>query len=136
MKPETQCLHAGTTPDPPTNSRAIPVHRTSFYGFNDTEHSASLFALRELSNIDPRLMNPAYDLLEQRIAVLEGGLAGLAHASGTAAVFNSINTICRAGDEPERFSARMQSAQVTGFGTSSGTARNERVHPVCSGWEH
>lgn len=99
MKLETQCLHAGTAPDPSTNSRAIPVHRTSSYVFNDTEHAANLFALRELGNIYSRLMNPTHDALEQRLAALEGGAAGLAHASGTSAIFNSINTICRSGDE-------------------------------------
>ncbi len=99
MKLETQCLPAGTAPDPSTNSRAIPVHRTSSYVFNDTDHAANLFALRELGNIYTRLMNPTHDALEQRVAALEGGAAGLAHASGTAAIFNSINTICKAGDE-------------------------------------
>ncbi len=99
MKLETQCLHAGTSPDPSTNSRAIPIHRTSSYVFNDTEHAANLFALKELGNIYSRLMNPTHDALEQRVAAMEGGAAGLAHASGTAAIFNSINTICRSGDE-------------------------------------
>ncbi len=99
MKLETQCLHAGTEPDPSTNSRAIPVHRTSSFVFDDTEHAADLFGLRKLGNIYTRLMNPTHDALEQRIAALEGGAAGLAHASGTAAIFNSINTICKAGDE-------------------------------------
>ena len=99
MKLETMCLHAGTEPDPTTNSRAIPVHRTSSYVFNSTEHAANLFGLKELGNIYSRLMNPTHDALEQRMAALEGGAAGLAHGSGTAAIFNSINTICRAGDE-------------------------------------
>ena len=99
MKLETQCVHAGTHPDPTTNSRAIPVYRTSSYVFNDTEHAANLFALRELGNIYSRIMNPTQDALEQRVAALEGGAAGLALASGTAAVFNSINNICRSGDE-------------------------------------
>ena len=99
MKLETQCLHAGTAPDPTTNSRAIPVHRTSSYVFNDTEHAANLFGLKELGNIYTRLMNPTQDALEQRVAALEGGAAALAHASGTAAIFNAVNNICRAGDE-------------------------------------
>lgn len=99
MKLETQCLHAGTTPDPSTNSRAIAVHRTSSYVFDDTGHAARLFALQELGNIYSRIMNPTQDALEQRMAALEGGAAGLAHASGTSAIFNSINTICRSGDE-------------------------------------
>ncbi len=99
MKLETQCLHAGTAPDPSTNSRAMAIHRTSSYVFNDTEHAANLFGLRELGNIYTRLMNPTQDALEQRVAALEGGAAGLALASGTAAIFNSINNICKAGDE-------------------------------------
>jgi len=99
MKLETQCLHAGTEPDPTTNSRAIPVHRTTSYVFNDTEHAANLFALKELGNIYTRLMNPTHDALEQRVAALEGGAAALAHASGTAAIFNAINNLARNGDE-------------------------------------
>ncbi len=99
MKLETQCLHAGTQPDPVTNARAIPIYRTSSYVFKSTEHAANLFALRELGNIYTRLMNPTQDALEQRVAALEGGAAALAHASGTAAIFNSISNICRAGDE-------------------------------------
>ncbi len=99
MKIETQCLHAGTAPDPSTNSRGMPIHRTSSYVFKDTEHAANLFGLRELGNIYTRLMNPTQDALEQRVAALEGGAAGLALASGTAAIFNSINNICKAGDE-------------------------------------
>ena len=91
MKIETQCLHAGTAPDPSTNSRGMPIHRTASYVFKDTEHAANLFGLRELGNIYTRLMNPTQDALEQRVAALEGGAAGLALASGTAAIFNSIN---------------------------------------------
>ena len=83
-------------PDPSTNARAIPIHRTSSYVFNDTEHASSLFARRELVNIDSRLMNPTHDALEQRIVALEVVAAGLAHSSGTSAVFNSINTVCQA----------------------------------------
>ena len=99
MKLETQCLHAGTAPDPSTNARAMPIHRTTAFVFKDTEHAANLFGLRELGNIYTRLTNPTQDALEQRVAALEGGAAGLALASGTAAIFNSINNICKAGDE-------------------------------------
>ncbi len=99
MKLETQCLHAGANPDPSTNSRALPVYRTAAYVFDSTEHAANLFGLRELGNIYTRLMNPTQDALEQRVAAIEGAAAGLAHASGTAAIFNSINNICQAGDE-------------------------------------
>ncbi len=99
MKLETQCLHAGAQPDPATNSRALPVYRTAAYVFNSTEHAANLFGLHELGNIYSRLMNPTQDALEQRVAAIEGAAAGLAHASGTAAIFNAINNICQAGDE-------------------------------------
>ncbi len=99
MKLETQCLHEGAAPDPSTNSRAMPIHRTASYVFRDTEHAANLFGLKELGNIYTRLMNPTQDALEQRVAALEGGAAALALASGTAATFNAINNICQAGDE-------------------------------------
>ena len=96
---ETLCLHAGASPDPVTNSRALPVHRTTAFVFDSTEHAANLFGLKELGNIYSRIMNPTQDALEQRVAAIEGAAAGLAHASGTAAVFNAINNIARAGDE-------------------------------------
>lgn len=96
---ETLALHAGQKPDPGTNALAVPVHRTSSYVFRDTEHAANLFSLKELGNIYTRLMNPTQDVLEKRITALEGGAAALAHASGTAAIFNSIINICSAGDE-------------------------------------
>ncbi|UCG71313.1 MAG: aminotransferase class I/II-fold pyridoxal phosphate-dependent enzyme [Chromatiales bacterium] len=99
MKLETLCLHAGASPDPVTKSRALPIHRTTAYVFDDTEHAAKLFGLQELGNIYSRIMNPTQDALEQRVAAMEGAAAGLAHASGTAAIFNSINNIARAGDE-------------------------------------
>jgi O-acetylhomoserine (thiol)-lyase len=96
---ETQCLHAGQQPDPTTTARGVPVHRTSSYVFNSTEHAANLFALKEMGNIYTRIMNPTQDVLEQRIAALEGGAAALALASGTSAVYYSIINICQAGDE-------------------------------------
>jgi O-acetylhomoserine (thiol)-lyase len=96
---ETKCLHAGQAPDPTTLSRAVPVYRTSSYTFRDTEHAANLFALKELGNIYTRLMNPTQDVLEKRIAAMEGGAAALALASGTSAIFYSIINICQAGDE-------------------------------------
>jgi O-acetylhomoserine (thiol)-lyase len=96
---ETQCLHAGQQPDPATTARGVPVHRTSSYVFNNTEHAANLFALREPGNIYSRIMNPTQDVLEQRVAALEGGAAALALSSGTSAVYYSIINICEAGDE-------------------------------------
>jgi len=99
VKLETLCLHAGASPDPVTKSRALPIYRTAAYVFDDTEHAAKLFGLQELGNIYSRIMNPTQDALEQRVAALEGAAAGLAHASGTAAIFNAINNIARTGDE-------------------------------------
>ncbi len=96
---ETLCVHAGQKPDPTTTSRGVPVHRTSSYVFKSTEHAADLFALKELGNIYTRLMNPTQDVLEQRIAALEGGAAALALSSGTSAIYYSIINICSAGDE-------------------------------------
>ena len=96
---ETLCLHAGQQPDVTTTARGLPVHRTSSYVFKSTEHAANLFALKELGNIYTRIMNPTQDVLEQRVAALEGGAAALALASGTSAVYYSIINICSAGDE-------------------------------------
>lgn len=95
---ETLALHAGNYVDE-TKSRAIPVHRTSSYLFNNTEHAANLFALKELGNIYTRLMNPTQDVLEKRMAALEGGAASLAIASGTSAIFYTVINICAHGDE-------------------------------------
>lgn len=95
----TKCLHAGQVPDPTTMARAVPIYRTTAYAFRDTEHAANLFALKELGNIYTRLMNPTQDVLEKRVAALEGGAAALAVASGTSAIFYSIINICQAGDE-------------------------------------
>ncbi|HDQ46018.1 MAG TPA: O-acetylhomoserine aminocarboxypropyltransferase/cysteine synthase [bacterium] len=96
---ETLALHAGQTADPATLSRGVPVYRTSSYLFKNTEHAASLFALRELGNIYSRLGNPTQDVLEQRVSHLEGGSASVAFASGTAAIFNTIINLAATGDE-------------------------------------
>jgi O-acetylhomoserine (thiol)-lyase len=96
---ETLCVHAGQEPDPCTTSRGVPVYRTSSYVFKSTEHAADLFALKELGNIYTRLMNPTHDILEKRMAALEGGAAALALSSGTSAVYYSIINICSAGEE-------------------------------------
>jgi O-acetylhomoserine (thiol)-lyase len=100
MKPETLCLHGGHAPDSATNARAVPIYRTSSFVFNSTEHAANLFALKELGNIYSRLMNPTTDVLEKRVALLEGAheMAGLGHSSGTAAVFNAIINLASQGD--------------------------------------
>lgn len=95
---ETLQLHAGQSPDKETNSRAVPIYQTTSYVFNDSEHAANLFALKEPGNIYTRIMNPTTDVLEQRIAALDGGVGALAVASGTAAITYSILNIARSGD--------------------------------------
>ena len=99
MKLETLALHAGQKVDRDTLSRAVPLYRTSAYLFNSTEHAANLFALKEMGNIYTRIGNPTQDVLEQRMACIEGGAAALALASGTSAIFYTIINICRHGDE-------------------------------------
>ncbi len=94
---DTRCLHAGQAPDPITGSRAVPIHATSSYVFKSTDHAANLFALKEFGNIYSRLMNPTCDVLEQRMAALDGGVGALAVSSGQAAITISILTICHSG---------------------------------------
>ena len=96
---DTLQVHAGQQPDPTTGSRAVPIYQTTSYVFRDTEHGANLFALKEPGNIYTRIMNPTNDVFEQRIAALEGGVAALAVASGSAAITYSILNIAGAGDE-------------------------------------
>jgi O-acetylhomoserine (thiol)-lyase len=100
MKFETLCLHGGTQPDPVTLSRAVPIYRTSSFVFRNTEHAANLFALRELGNVYTRLQNPTTDVLEKRVALLEGApeMGGLGVASGTSGIFYSIVNLAQAGD--------------------------------------
>lgn len=95
---ETLQLHAGQTPDPATNSRAVPIYQTTSYVFNSAEHGANLFGLKEFGNIYTRIMNPTTDVFEKRIAALEGGVAAVATASGQAAQFLALNNIMQAGD--------------------------------------
>ena len=94
----TRQLHAGQAPDPATNSRAVPIYQTTSYQFNNTEHAANLFALKEFGNIYSRIMNPTNDVFEQRIADLEGGVGALAVSSGHAAQFQALFTLVGAGD--------------------------------------
>ena len=95
---DTLQLHAGQTPDPSTNSRAVPIYQTTSYVFNNSEHAANLFGLKEFGNIYTRIMNPTSDVFEQRIAALEGGVAALAVASGQAAQFLALTNILEVGD--------------------------------------
>ncbi|MCK8490596.1 PLP-dependent transferase [Spirosoma sp. RP8] len=98
MKFETLQLHGGQQIDPTTNARAVPIYQTTSYAFNNTEHGANLFALKEFGNIYTRIMNPTGDVFEKRIAALEGGVGALAVASGHAAQFIAINNITTVGD--------------------------------------
>jgi O-acetylhomoserine (thiol)-lyase len=95
---ETLQIHAGQEPAPGTNARAVPIYQTTSYTFNDAEHGARLFALKEFGNIYTRIMNPTTDVFEKRIAALEGGVAALATASGQAAQFLTFTTLAQAGD--------------------------------------
>lgn len=95
---ETKQVHAGAAPDPTTGARATPIYQTTSYAFRDTEHAAALFGLTEMGNIYTRIMNPTQDVLEQRVAALEGGLGAVAFASGQAASTLAILNICEAGD--------------------------------------
>ena len=94
----TIALHAGYRSDPTTTAVAVPIYQTTSYQFNSTEHAANLFALKELGNIYTRIMNPTQAVLEERVAALEGGVAGLAVASGQAASLFAVQNICHAGD--------------------------------------
>lgn len=98
LHPETLALHAGWRADPTTGAVVPPIYQTTSYQFRDTEHAANLFALRELGNIYTRIGNPTTDVLEQRIAALEGGAAALAVASGQAASAYAVQNLARAGD--------------------------------------
>ena len=98
MKPETLAVHAGFDSDPTTRAVVVPLYQTTSYSFDSTQHGADLFDLKVPGNIYTRIMNPTQDVLEKRVAALEGGIAGLALASGMAAVTYSIQTISEAGD--------------------------------------
>src|SRR5450631_4617947 len=96
--PETIVLHAGYRSDPTTTAVAVPIYQTTSFQFNSTEHASNLFALKELGNIYTRIGNPTTDVLEQRVAALEGGVAALAVASGQAASAFAIQNLARVGD--------------------------------------
>ncbi len=96
---DTLLLHGGQEPDPATGSRAVPIYQTTSYVFNNSDHAAKLFALEEPGNIYTRIMNPTVDVLEKRLALLEGGIGALGVASGMAAISLSILNIAGAGDE-------------------------------------
>jgi O-acetylhomoserine (thiol)-lyase len=99
LKPETLVLHGGQEPDPTTGARAVPIYQTTSFQFKNTEHAANLFALKEFGNIYSRIMNPTNDVLEKRVALLDGGAGALAVASGQAAETLAILNIAQTGDE-------------------------------------
>ncbi len=99
LKIETLALHGGQEPDPTTGSRAVPIYQTTSYQFRDTNHAAALFGLSEFGNIYTRLMNPTTDVLEKRIALLDGGVGALAVASGQSAITLALLNLAQAGDE-------------------------------------
>src|SRR5256712_13102644 len=95
----TRSLHAGHQPDAASNARAVPIYQTTSYVFENTEHAAALFNLQTFGNIYTRIMNPTTGVFEERMAALEGGVAGLATASGQAAQFLAIASLLSAGDQ-------------------------------------
>jgi O-acetylhomoserine (thiol)-lyase len=113
---DTLALHAGHAPDE-TGARAVPIWQTTSYVFKDTAHAARLFALQEFGNIYTRIMNPTTDVLEKRVAALEGGVAGLAFASGMAAIMGTLLTLCAHGDEIVS-STRLYGGTVTLFNSA------------------
>lgn len=98
MKIETVAIHGGFEPDPTTKAVAVPIYQTTSYAFDDTQHGADLFDLKVEGNIYTRMMNPTTDVLEKRVAAMEGGVGALALASGMAAITNTIFTLCETGD--------------------------------------
>ncbi len=99
LKVETLALHGGQEADPATGARAVPIYQTTSYLFNDTDHAARLFGLEEFGNIYTRIMNPTADVLEKRMAALDGGVGALAVSSGQSATTLSLLNIACAGDE-------------------------------------
>src|SRR6266498_4979269 len=95
----TKSLHAGHTPDAASHARAVPIYQTTSFTFENSDHAASLFALQQFGNIYSRIMNPTTDVFEQRVAALEGGMAGLATSSGQSAQFLAISSLMENGDE-------------------------------------
>ena len=113
MKIETIAVHGGYSPDPTTKAVAVPIYQTTSYAFDSTQHGADLFDLKVAGNIYTRIMNPTTDVLEKRVAAMEGGIAALAMASGMAAITAAIQTITEAGDNIVTSSARCTAAPTT-----------------------
>ena len=121
MKFETLAVHAGYNPDPVTRSVAVPIYQTVSYAFDDTQHGADLFDLKVAGNIYTRMMNPTNDVLEKRVAALEGGVAALTLASGMAAITAAIQTLAEAGDNIVS-SSRLYGGTYNLFAHTSGIA--------------
>jgi len=113
MKFETIAVHGGYTPEPTTHAVAVPIYQTTSFSFDDTQHGADLFDLKVAGNIYSRIMNPTNDVLEKRVAELEGGVGALALASGMAAITYAIMTIAEAGDNIRHHHARCTAAPTT-----------------------
>ncbi len=132
QKFETLQLHAGQTSDPATKSRAVPIYQTTSFTFNDSAHGARLFGLKEFGNIYSRIMNPTVDVLEKRIAALEGGIAALATASGQSAQFMAILALAGTGDNIVSTSNRECPALVNLVVTQNGLAHHfHKLTRVC-----
>jgi O-acetylhomoserine/O-acetylserine sulfhydrylase-like pyridoxal-dependent enzyme len=146
QRPKTLALHAGWRADPATGAVAVPIYQTTSYQFRDTEHAANLFALKELGNIYTRIMNPTNDVLEKRVAALEGGVAALALASGQAASAFAIQNLARAGDntlkdqgievrfidpaDPANFNRATDDRTRAYYVANIGDARSLAIHPA------
>ena len=113
MRDETLAIHAGYEPDPTTKAVAVPIYQTVAYEFDDAQHGADLFDLAVPGNIYTRIMNPTQDVLEQRLAALEGGVAALATSAGSAAITYTALTLAKAG-------CCLQGAVQVGLGTADG----------------
>lgn len=121
--PETLAVHAGWNGDPTTHACAVPVYRTTAYNFDNAQYGADLFALRKPGNIYARLMNPTEDVLEQRLAALEGGAAALTLASGTAAIYFTVTNIAETGSSRPTMSTAAHTCSLTRFCRSRTTSR-------------
>jgi O-acetylhomoserine/O-acetylserine sulfhydrylase-like pyridoxal-dependent enzyme len=126
---ETLSVHAGYEPDPTTKAVAVPIYQTVAYAFDSAQHGADLFDLKVPGNIYTRIMNPTQDVLEQRVAALEGGIAALALASGQAAVTYAIQTIAEAGDNIVR-QQRCTAAPTTCLRTRCRSTASARALPT------
>ena len=130
LKAESLALHGGQEADPTTGARAVPIYQTTSYQFKSAEHAANLFGLKEFGNIYTRLMNPTTDIFEKRVAALEGGVAGLAAASGQSAITLALLNIAQAGDEIISKSWHLVPVQTCQNGRKSVQIRRKYKHLI------